>query len=300
MSSVSADAATTRSYLYVPGDRRDRLAKAGTRGADALILDLEDSVAPTRKDQARVEVARWLDERLGEEPGSGSQLWIRINADSAAADIGATVSNAVFGLVVPKAEPSLLAEVDELLTRREREIGVAAGQLVLLPLIETAAGLLAAAQIATAPRVVRLGIGEADLTAELGLRPGPGAAELIPIRLQVVIASAAGGIAGPLAPMSADFRDLAALRASSEALLRLGFRARTAIHPAQIPILNEVFAPSADEIDRARRLVEAFDAAQRDGSGVITDEAGRMVDVAIVRSAREVLARAAGRGPGAG
>jgi citrate lyase subunit beta/citryl-CoA lyase len=317
--------AAVRSYLYVPGDRPDRLAKAGARGADALILDLEDSVAPAAKDPARRTVAHWLGQHGpgdhgpdrhgpdghspdrhgpdghspdGQGPGERSvagQLWIRINSGEAAADIATTVSTAVTGVVVPKAEPALIAEIDELLARREHEIGVPSGRLRVLPLIETAAGLLAAVDIAAGPRVVRLGIGEADLSAELGITPGPERAELLPIRLQVVIASAAAGIAAPVAPTGTDFRDLAGLRESTRALLRLGFRARTAIHPAQLPVINEVFTPSPDEIDRAGRLVAALDAAERAGSGVTTDENGAMVDVAVARAAREILARAAQR-----
>jgi citrate lyase subunit beta/citryl-CoA lyase len=272
----------------VPGDRADRLARAASRGADALIVDLEDSVARAAKDQARQAAGEWL---AGQRPGGPAQLWLRINPDLAEADIGA-VSAAVTGVVVPKAEPGLLAVIDGLLAGRERALGLDPGALAVQPLIETAAGLLEVAAVAGAPRVARLGIGEADLAAELGLRPGPAREELAPIRLQVVIASAARGIAAPVGPTATDFRDLDTLRATSEALLRLGFRARTAIHPAQLPVINEVFTPSAEEVERARRLVAALDEAERGGAGVTIAEDGTMLDVAVVRSAREVLARA--------
>ncbi len=298
MPDLPASPATARSYLYVPGDRADRLAKAASRGADALIVDLEDSVARAAKDQARQTTREWLAGQRpsgqrpgGQRPGGPAQLWLRINRDLADADID-VVSAAVTGLVVPKAEPALLAVIDGLLTRREQALGLDAGRLAVQPLIETAAGLLEVAAVAGAPRVARLGIGEADLAAELGLRPGPAREELAPIRLQVVIASAARGIAAPVGPTATDFRDLDALRATSEALLRLGFRARTAIHPAQLPVINEVFTPSADEVERARRLVAALDEAERGGAGVTVAEDGTMLDVAVVRSAREVLARA--------
>lgn len=202
------------------------------------------------------------------------------------------MSPAVTGVVVPKAEPGLLAAIDGLLSRQERALGLDPGRLRVQPLIETAASLLDVAAVAVAPRVARLGIGEADLAAELGLRPGPAREELAPIRLQVVIASAARGIAAPVGSAATDFRDLDALRSTSEALLRLGFRARTAIHPAQLPVINEVFTPSAEEIERARRLVAAMDQAERADTGVTVTEDGTMLDVAVVRSAREVLARA--------
>lgn len=273
-----------RSWLYVPGDRRDFLDAATSRGADALIVDLEDAVPPAGKDAARAIVSGWLPDR----PPAGPQLWLRLNSGSAEPDV-ALVTAAVAGVVVPKAVPALLADVGELLGKRERALGIPAGRFAVLALIETAPGLLAAQRLASMPRVAHLGIGEADLCAELRLRPSASREELAPLRLQLVVASAAAGIGAPVAPASTDFRDLDALRASTEALLRAGFRARTAIHPAQVPVINEVFSPSPEEVAEARRLVGAFDASP---SGVITDAHGRMVDIAVVRSARELLGRA--------
>jgi citrate lyase subunit beta / citryl-CoA lyase len=273
-------ATAARSYLYVPGDQPARLQRAAQRGADALIIDLEDSVALSAKDHARTHAGRWITAASR----SSGPVWVRVNPGQAAADIAATVWPGVTGVVV--------AQVGELLGQREPEIGLPAGSLAMLPLIETAAGLLTAAAIAAAGRVARLGIGEADLAAELNLRPGPGREELMPLRLQIVVASAAAGIAAPVAPVATNFRDLSALRESTRAALRLGFRARTAIHPAQLPVINEVFTPSAAEVSQAQQIVMAFEAAERDGSGVITGGDGEMVDVAVIRSAREVLARA--------
>lgn len=281
-------ATAARSYLYVPADRGDRLARAPERGADALILDLEDAVPPGGKDEARRVLAGWL----AGLADPGCELWVRINPESAAADIAATAGPLVTGVVVPKAGPGLLAETGRLLSARERLLGMAPGRFRVLPMIETARGLLSLAGIAAAPRVARLGIGEADLAADLGLQPGPGQAELIPLRLQIVVASAAQGIGAPVGPASLDFRDPDALRESTQGLIRLGFRARTAIHPAQIPTINEVFTPGPAEVARARRLVAAFGDSLRGGAGVTTDEDGRMVDVAVVRTAREILARA--------
>ncbi len=282
--------ALPRSYLYVPGDRPDRLAKAAVRGADALIADLEDAVAPARKAFARDTVRHWL-------PDSDGEIWLRINADRPDLDIAEVVSGRIAGVVVPKAEPSLLADVNDLLAARERSLGLPPGTIRILPLIETATGLQSVAAIAAAPRVVRLGIGEADLSAELRLRPDPDADELTSLRLQIVVASAAGRIGPPVAPMSADFRDLAALHTSTRALRRIGFQARTAIHPAQLPVINEVFTPSAVEVASARRLVALFAAAEQAGAGVTVDDAGRMVDVALVRTARETVALASWSAP---
>jgi citrate lyase subunit beta/citryl-CoA lyase len=273
-----------RSGLDVPGDRRDGLAAAASRGADALIIDLEDSVLPASKDAARATVSAWLPDR----PPPAAELWLRLNSDSAEADLELATTS-VSGVVVPKASPELLEQVDELLGQRERRQRIPAGRFAVIPLIETARGLLSAHRLASMPRVAHLGLGEVDLCAELRMQPSGTREELAPLRLQVVVASAAAGIGAPIGPASTDFRDLQALRASTESLLRAGFRARTAIHPAQIPVINEVFSPSAEEVAQARRLIGSF---ARSGSGVITGEDGRMVDAAVVRAAREVLARA--------
>lgn len=277
-------AAAARSYLYIPAGRPERLEKARGRGADALIVDLEDGVAVPDKDRARTDAAAWLSRQV---PGT-AQLWCRINAETLADDIHAVALPPLLGVVVPKAEPESLAVVDSLLTHAEQKIGLPLGDLRVLPLIESARGLLLALDVARSPRVARLGLGEADLAAELGMRPGPDRAEMAPLRLQVVVASAAAGIGRPVAPTSTDFRDLDAFRTSGQALLRLGFRGRTAIHPAQLPVIHEVFTPSEDEILAAEDLLARFAAA---GGGVITDAAGKMVDLAVVRSAREVLER---------
>lgn len=286
-----ADRSTSwpRSYLYCPGDQPDRLGRARTWGADAVIADLEDSVHARQKDVARRVVASWLADRprgAGHETG---QSWVRVNLDSLAEDVGALVGPGLRGIVLPKAEPGALARLDDLLTRRENERDLPPGRLVVQAVIETARGLLAAAELASAPRVVRLGVGEADLAAELGTDPEV----LGPLRLQVVVASAAAGIAAPVGPASVDFRDLRALRTGTEGLLRLGFRGRTAIHPAQVACINEVFTPSAEQVARARALISAFDAAAGAGRGVVTGPDGTMADAAVLRSARDVLARAA-------
>lgn len=280
-------AGPARSYLYVPGDQRDLLDRVGTRGADAVIVDLEDAVAVSAKTTARSTVADWLSTRR-----ISSDVWVRVNAESVEEDLDAVVGSAVHGVVVPKAEPDLLQEVDSCLSRLEASRQVER-PLALIGLVETACGLLTAREVAASPRVRRLGIGEADLLAELRVLPSAMKDELTSLRLQVVVASAAAGIGAPIAPTSTDFRDLDALRRSTEALLGLGFRARTAIHPAQLATINQVFTPSAEQTERAQRVVEAYEAALRQGTGVVTDEHGHMVDVAVVRSSREVLERSA-------
>ncbi|MEU8192249.1 aldolase/citrate lyase family protein [Microbispora amethystogenes] len=336
-----------RSYLYVPGDRREKLARARERGADGLVLDLEDAVAPPAKDTAREVVAAFLagvtgladkgaaaasppgtsspatsnefglngstrsgsaphGSALGTSPpaasngadsaGSapnGSELWVRVNADRLDEDVPAVTSASCAGVWVPKADPESLARVDALLSAAERAAGLPAGVMRVVPVIETARGLLAVAEIARAPRVLRLGIGEADLAAELGVRPGRDRAELAPHRAALVVASAAAGLAAPIAPVETDLSATGAdLAATTRALLCEGFRARTAIHPRQVPVINEVFTPSPAEIAAARDVVTRLGAANQSGTGVAVDARGRMIDEAVARSAREVLGRA--------
>lgn len=279
---------TARSYLYVPGDAPEKLAKASGRGADALIVDLEDAVAPAAKESARDIVSKWLQEREAGRPPT----WVRVNAnqDLMENDIAAVVHPGLKGIYVPKAEDAGVLEeiarlLDQLETARETS-GV-----LLAPIIETAAGLQAIFDLAAAPRVSHLAIGEGDLAADLGITASDDEREWLPIRIQVVIASAAAGIQPPSGPAFLDIANLEALRASTRRLHQLGFRARSAIHPAQIPVINEVFTPSEAEVAAARRVVELYEDAISRGSGVIADDQGRMIDEPIARAARRVLLR---------
>lgn len=273
-----------RSFLYVPGDRADRLAGAAGRGADALIVDLEDAVPVDRKQLAREIVGDWL---AGPRPAE--ELWVRVNSKTIAEDIAAVVVPTLAGVVVPKAEPSRLREADVALDRQERELGCPVGTFALFALIETARGLLDVTEVARSARVRHVGIGEADLIGELRLRPGSRREQLCPLRLQLVVACAAAGLRAPTGPTSVDVRDIEGLRQSSEDLLRLGFRSRTAVHPGQLAVINDAFTPTAEEVSEARALLERFELSE---DGVFVDERGRLVDAAVVRSAREVLERA--------
>ncbi len=262
-----------RSFLYVPGDRPDRFAKAAASGADAIILDLEDGVAASAKDTAREAVAEWLAAEGNDCP---AEVWVRINSgERAEGDLAAVGRTRV---LVPKAEVTALTRA----TATASAVGA---------LIETANGWLDCRAIAAVAGVERLSIGEADLTAELGIDPSADEHELWPLRMTVVAASAAAGIAAPTGPVSTAVRDLDGLRASTELLRRAGFAARACIHPDQVPIVNEVFTPTEEELARASALVARYDESLAAGSGVCIDESGRMIDEAVVRPARRLLAR---------
>ncbi len=271
-----------RSYLYVPGNARDKLGRALDRGADALIVDLEDAVPTAAKEAARTEVVRWL---AATDPGA-CQLWVRVNSGALRnADVAALAGAAhLTGLVLAKLDDP--AEVDDV-----------AGALaatgdettLLMPLLESARAVLAAPTIAARRRVRQLQIGEVDLCADTEIEPGDDDAELAPLRAQVVLASAAAGIASPVGPVSTNVTDLPAFKASTRRVRRQGFVGRCCIHPAQLDVVHRVFTPTEQETTTAAELVAAFDAA---GSGVLLDAAGRMVDLAVIRRARQLLAMA--------
>lgn len=276
-----------RSLLYVPGDRPDWVDKAVRSGADAVILDLEDGVAPDRKEHARATVAAIL------AKGADAPLWVRIDSSHHPADIAAVVTQAApAGLVVPRAEPALLGEVDEAISAAEAAAGLPPGSVPVLALLETAVGLVEILAVASSPRVVRLGLGEADLAGELGLRPDPARTELWPIRSAVVVASAATGIQRPVGPVHATVDDDAGLLETTRLQLRQGFRGRTAIHPRQIGTINEVHTPSLGEVSAARATLDMYAAGLAAGHGAITDPGGRLLDAATVRDAQDVIARA--------
>jgi citrate lyase subunit beta/citryl-CoA lyase len=222
---------------------------------------------------------------------------VRVNnvPELLADDVAAAVAPRVAGLMVPKVDgPAVLAAIADMVEEEEAMAGMDIGSVRLLPIIETARGMAAVAAIAAAPRVHQLMIGELDLGADIGVDPTDEAA-LVPLRLQVVVASAAAGIEPPLGPVSTDFADLDALAAETRRLARQGFRARPAIHPAQVPVYNAVFTPSPVEVERARRLVDLYEEAHAAGKGAVVDDDGRMVDEAVVRVARRLL-DTAGRG----
>ena len=287
----------TRSFLYVPADRPDRLVGALERGADAVIADLEDGVAPAAKDEARRNTIEWLADAPAPGDGArGPQRWARINGDDRTiGDLDAVIHPNLSGLVLPKATLSRLSDLEETITYLEEDRGIEALTTRINALIESARGILDAIGLAAHHRVDRLAVGEADLTAELGINPATGAHGLWPLRMQLVVASAAAAIAAPVAPVQTDIADVEHLRRTSEELAAAGFGARSAIHPTQIPIINEVFAPSPDDVAWAEQLIADFAARTDDGLGVFTDAAGSMVDEAVVRRARRIVAAAAGQ-----
>ena len=274
---------TACTFLFVPGNRPERFAKAMASGAGAVIVDWEDAVAPADKAAARGLLAQALH---GLPPADRARLVLRINAAGTpwhTDDVAALRDLAAHGLqavVVPKVEnAAALAPV---------AAALGAGG-VLLPLIESAAGLDAVRAIAAAPQVARLLFGHLDFRADLGLACGPDEEELLPVRLQLVLASRLAGLAPPVDGVTAETKDLALVQAHAARALRGGFGGKLCIHPAQVAAVHGAFAPSVEQTDWARRVAEGFEAAQ---GGVFSVD-GRMVDAPVVALAQQVLARAA-------
>ena len=284
-----------RSFLYVPADRESVLVKSGARGADALILDLEDAVVPESKGAARQLLVKTL--QAGIE-GAG-EILVRINPPSidrgalTAADIEAAVSPRVSGVVVAKTESAADLEfVAELLHAAERAQGLEVGHNGIAPIIESPAALENLKEIARFPGVVRLNLGEVDAISALGLDPDEDELELLPLRSAIVVASAAAGLRPPAGSVFRDWADLEGLRTTSIRLRRLGFLGRSVIHPSQIPTVHEVFTPSDDQLATAQKVADRYAAELAKGNGVYLDEDGRMVDIAVVRAAWRTLSLA--------
>lgn len=273
------DGAMTRSMLYVPGDRPAMLEKAARRGADMLILDLEDAVPMSSKAEARAAVRAAIP-ILQEQ---GARVGVRINslASERNADLAAFGEGPPDAFMVAKATAAVIEEV----------AGTdSVAEVPLLALIESARGLLDAPEIAEHPRVAGLAMGEADLGADIGMSVGDEDEAWTPSRTRVVWAAAAAGLPGPIGPVYIDLKDLHGLRRSTERLRMLGFGGCSAVHPSQVEVINEVFTPTPLEIEEARESVREYDAAVAAGRGVILDSEGRLVDEAVVRRARQLVA----------
>jgi citrate lyase subunit beta / citryl-CoA lyase len=277
-----------RSLLLVPATQDETIAEALACGADAVVIDLEASIPPSAKERGR-EAARAALERLASEH---TPVWVRVNPSHelmAKPDIRAVMSPALTGIVLPRAtSANHIRYVEALLRDAEAANGVEPGTTKLLPTIESAAGLLACAEIARASsRTVALAFGAEDYCEDLGVERTRGGHELQFPRSQIGVSAR---VAGVLAIDSAydDINDEAGLRADTEAARSVGFHGKLAIHPAQVPLINAIFRPTPEAVEYARRVVEAHEAAIERGEGVTLIE-GRVVDRPAASRARRVI-----------
>ena len=284
-----------RSFLFAPGNVARRVEKALTLEADAIIVDLEDSVATAEKAATRKSVAEAL---MRPRRGRG---YVRVNAPSSEfcyRDLVETLHRKVDGVVVPKIESAAdLHAVDWLMANLEREFGVEPGSLDLIPQIETAAGVQRVDRILQARslrpykgpwRVKRVAFGGADYAHQLGLTVGMDEAELADARARVVLSSRAAGMEGPLDSPWFHFRDADGFARALQRSRRSGFQGRLCVHPDQLAPVNAAYLPSAAELARAERIVAAFRDAEARGEAAVQVD-GEMIDYPVAYRAQALL-----------
>jgi citrate lyase subunit beta/citryl-CoA lyase len=264
--------ATLSSVLFVPANAPEKHDRAFASGADAVIIDLEDAVAPAAKDGARAMLA----ESLARPRASSFLTLVRVNSPltpQGCADLELLARSRVDGIVVPKADLEALATA-------------ASCGPPLIALIETAAGVLRAAEIAAEPSVAALALGSVDLSAELGIWGTPDGDELNAVRSQLVLAAAAAGKQGPLDGPCMSPRDERALELEITRARRLGFAGKLCVHPSQVAAVTRAFSPTERELQWARGVTDAFgDGAE--GGVIVLD--GEIVEEPVVRRARGIL-----------
>ena len=264
--------AMARSFLFVPGDRPDRFPKAWNSGADAVILDLEDGVSADRKSFAREAVSAWLSP---EHP-----VYVRLNGSRTQwfeADLAAVERPGVLGVMLPKAETA--GQIETVARALQEGVGV-------VPLLETASGIINVRELAGAPRVERLAFGSVDFQLDAGIQ-GEGE-ELLYARSRLVLASRASGILAPVDGVTTDLDNPERIAADVDRARRLGFGGKLCIHLRQIDFVNRGFLPTEREIAWARKVVEA---ARTAGAGAIRVD-GELVDRPVVERAKAILAQA--------
>jgi citrate lyase subunit beta/citryl-CoA lyase len=276
-----------RSLMFVPITREKFVASAHTRGADAIILDLEDSVPEQEKDRARTLIGA----AAKEVSKAGADVVVRINRPwhQAFRDIEAAVGQGVLALMCPKTESAEhLHVIAELLDTFEAQRGVPHGATRLVALVETADAYFRFREIAKAtPRLVALSLGAEDFALALSMEP-IGETLQMPKQTMIIAARAAGIL--PLGFMGtvAEFADLVAFRQTVRRSRRFGFAAGTCVHPSQVAILNEEYGFSEADVLRARDMIKTYDDAMARGLGAVTFE-GKMIDVPVVERAKNVL-----------
>ena len=274
-----------RSWLFVPGHRQKMIDKSPGRGSDALIYDLEDAVPPDEIVAARIKVGAALDEAR-----EGPRRFVRIHSAGHGAmdgDLRAVVRPGLEGLVLPKVDrPKDVLAVDHLLTELESGTGMPPGSVRLAAMIESAVGLIQAPAIAaSSPRLVALMFGAEDFAVDLGLFSFRQGGLLAYARSALVVAAASAKLE-VVDKVYVDFRDPDGLTRETQAARELGFTGKLLIHPAQIKTVHRVFRPTDEEVESARRVVAAFEAAPGEGTMAVD---GQMVDLPVVKRAQWIL-----------
>jgi citrate lyase subunit beta/citryl-CoA lyase len=278
-----------RSLLFVPATSEKKIDRAFASAADGVIVDLEDAVAISEKAAARQALSALVSapRRL--------PFYVRVNAMSTPfclQDMLAVTVAGVSGVVLPKAESAdEMKAIDWLMTQLETDRGLPPRGCPLMPIIETAKGLASADAIAAAtPRIKRLFFGAVDLAADMTIDPDDDAGAIAQARFAIARASRAGSLEPPFDTAFVDLKNEERLRATAESARALGFTGKACIHPAQIDIVNQVFTPRPEELERAARIVAAFERAEASGRAAVALD-GQMIDYPVVEKARRLLAR---------
>ena len=280
-----------RSPVFVPGNRANMLERALDFKADVIMVDLEDSVPQKEKLAARETAREWLPKLAN----TGRRIMVRVNSldtgltrDELAALIGPDLS----GISIGKSETVWdLRDVDDLISGLETAAGLPGGQIKIIPWIENARAVLTALELATcSPRIEAIAFGAEDYTDAMGVQRTDTGEELEFARATVAVAAKAAGI-GSLDTPYVQFRDPEGFRRDIQISRRLGFTGRFAIHPSQIEIINESFGPSSEEVAYANQVMKAWQEAEAQGRGSLSLD-GRMIDVPVVKRARNLLALA--------
>lgn len=283
-----------RSFLFAPGNNARRCEKALGLGADAVILDLEDACPAAEKVATREVVVAAL-----QKPRAGKGF-IRVNPISTEygyGDIVACVRGGIDGLVIPKVERAdELRTVEWLVQQIEREQGLAPGGIDLVPILETGLGLANARAIAEAgTRVRRIAFGAGDFTLDLDVAWSPDEEEMAPYRAALVLASRAAGLEPPIDTVWVDLPNADGFTRSAGRARAMGFQGKLCIHPDQVAVVHAAFTPDARQVDWAKRVVAAFEEAERTGSAAIRVD-GQFIDYPFVYKAQRVLAAAQAAG----
>lgn len=276
-----------QSLLFVPGDRPDRFGKALAAGADAVIVDLEDAVRPDARPAARANIA----DLLGREEHPPIPVLVRVNdvaTGELPADVAAVVAPSLGGLVVPKLDPATAAATDEAIAAAERAAGLPEGAIPVLGIVETAGGLMRLTALPALPaRFVRLAFGAGDFSADTGATWRPGNPALTSAKSTLVWISTALGLAAPVDTAFPWVDDPDGLRAEADEAAAVGYLGKFCIHPTQLAPVHAALRPSQEQIRRARAVVDALTESGAAGAQLMD---GQLIDEAVVKWARRVLA----------
>jgi citrate lyase subunit beta/citryl-CoA lyase len=280
-----------RSLMFVPVTAEKFVRTGADKGADAIILDLEDAVAPSQKELARTLIAG----AIPQVNRNGADVVVRVNRPwrMLVRDLEAAVIPGVSAIALTKVDsPEFVQACADIVAELETERGLPAGGVKFLALVENANGFFRIDQIAKAhPRIVGLSLGSEDFAADVGMQSEPEGL-FYPKQQAIFAARAAGVLPMGFVGSIADFRDQDAFRLIVRRSRRLGFMCASAVHPLQVQVLNEEFAPAQAEVERAERMIVAYDEAYAAGLGAVQFE-GAMIDVPVVERARSVVKRAA-------